>query len=58
MSNTKSQKERDEHHLLKFNISGAGVLNVSSSDILKTDIAKKQIETLGKLKKKHILEDT
>jgi hypothetical protein len=35
--------------------SGAGVLHVKSSDIIKTENAKKQIEALGKLKEKGFL---
>ncbi|MCU7853907.1 MAG: hypothetical protein KZQ80_17035 [Candidatus Thiodiazotropha sp. (ex Monitilora ramsayi)] len=57
MSDNNAQKDRD-NKILRFSIKGAGVLNVSSSDILKSKNAQNQIKALGELKKKHILDKT
>lgn len=54
MASNKTQKEKDESDL-RFSISGAGVITVSSSDILKSKRARRQIEALGELKRKKIL---
>jgi len=39
----------------KITFSGAGVLHIKSTEIVKTQQAKKQIEALGELKKKGFL---
>lgn len=57
MPDNKDQKDRD-NHILRFNIRGAGVLNVSSSDILRSKNAKEQIKALGELKRRRILDKT
>lgn len=40
----------------KIKISGPGVVHVKSSEIVKTPAAKRQIEILGKLKRKGLLD--
>ncbi len=45
---------KEEGYTPKVTISGAGVLHIRSSEILKTDAAKRQLEALKDFRKKHI----
>ncbi|MCK5355850.1 MAG: hypothetical protein KAJ63_12075 [Methyloprofundus sp.] len=54
MSEKIKQKEASEFEA-KITFSGAGVLHIKSSELVKTQRAKKQIAALGELKQKGFL---
>lgn len=49
--NSKPAKKQRSGYQAKMTISGPGVIHVSSSEIIKTDEAKRQIAALGELKR-------
>ena len=53
--NDKVKEKKASEFEAKITFSGAGVLHIKSSDLVKTQRAKKQIEALGELKKKGFL---
>ncbi len=53
----KQDKNKKEHFLPRIYIRGAGVLHVNSTELIKTDSVKQQIDALRELKKKGLIEE-